>query len=470
MYKLLGVHEQTKLLDLTGNGTAISGGAAANYPAVYAFDKIAHPWKSKQVGASAILASAYIGYDFGAVKLANGRQRYGITANHREHITTIRIKQSSTSTERVSKVRVERSDDGIQWYGVAVLTLPDDDMLNTLNFKQSVPSRYWRLRPLAFAGDACDSWGVVALEMHDYSVTDVNNIQDPILMENRDRDYSQTAISMKGYYELVTVNTYLAAMGIGSEMPVTYQIKLNFSSCVDSLGRPVVVGDIIELPSETQYTSSLRAVKRYLEVTEITWDTSTYTPGWMPLMLLVTAQPALASQETRDIFGDIAASVDSSGLFSNNDGNNTSYQDLSAIDQAIKAEANTKVPERGSEGSNTVREFTDEELAATAEKFPHLKDMNFNRTGLYVEDAIPQNGSPYTEGPELPANPSNGDYHRLVYAGTASNVPARLFRYSTTKQRWIYLETDRRAQYNTQKGMLNEYLSSTSKTPAGDIR
>lgn len=470
VYKLLGVHEQTKLVDLTGDGTAISGGDAPNYSRTNAFTTYANEWRSLQVGIDAITASAYIGYDFGLVKIPNGRNRYGPEAPIRQHITAIKIKQSAAPMRRVAKVRIERSENGSQWYGVAVLTLPNDDALNTLHFKHSAPSRFWRLRPIGFVGTECDSWGVQALEMYDYSLTHISNIQDKILMENRDRDYAETPVLLKGYYELQSVATDLSRWGI--EIPqASYQIRINFNSSVALLGRPVIIGDIIQLPSETQYTPDLRPVMRWLEVTDVTWDATSFTPGWRPTLLLITAQPALASQETQDIFGDLAKSVDSSGLFDKDDGNSELYQDFSAVDQTIAAEANTQVPLKGSEGSNTIREFTPEELnQAKQEGFPHLNQLGFNRTGLYVEDAIPQNGAPYTESSTLPTSGTEGEYHRLIYEGLAKDVPARLFRWSAAKNRWIYLETDRRSQFNDQKARLEEYTTSATKKSARKVK
>jgi len=468
VHKLLGIHEQTKLLDLIGTGTPISGGDMPPHSAAFAFSTNKNEWKSRQSGPN-VISSAYIGYDFGVIKIPTGRARYGIPADARQHITTLKIKQSTDQSSRVTKARVERSDNGVEWYGVAIITLPNDDHLNTIHFKQSVPSRYWRLRPIVFAGDSCTGWAVQALELHDYALTRPDNIQDKILLENRDRDYSLPPIQINGYYDLVNSNTELTKFGI--ELPsLTYSIKVNFNACVTAIGRPLIIGDILELPSETQYTPDLTPIKRYLEVTDVSWDTQSYTPGWMPTMLLITASIAIASQETRDIFGDLGETVDSSGLFDINDGNNPQVQDYTPIDQTIRATANTAVPERGSEGSNTIREFTEEELLLTDPDFPKLRKLGFKRTGLFVEDGMPQNGAAYTEGPDFPTNPTNDDYHRMTYAGVAHDVPPRLYRFSKTKQRWVYLETDRRAQYNSQKSGLDEYASSPHKIPAKNIR
>lgn len=470
VHKLLGIHEQTSLVNLTGHGKAISGGDNQIAPASNAFVTTKQGWKSKQGGLGDITTKSYIGYDFGPVRIPNGRQRYGIVANERKHITAIRIKQGPNSANRVTKIRVERSENGKEWYGVAILALPDNDQLNLLYFKQSVPSRYWRLRPLDFNGDTCDFWEVLALELIDYAATDISNIQDKIMMENRDRDYAITPILLKCYYDLISPQTMLTMFGM--ELPTTYTIKINFNTCVALLGRPVVIGDILELPSEAQYSPTLQSIKKYLIVKDVTWDSTTYTPGWLPTMLLISAEPAYASQETQDIFGDLAPVVDQSGLFNVNDGNATTYQDYATISQTIYADSKTEVPERGSEGSNVVREFTDEELALAQTNFPHLANLGFNRTGVYVEDGIPQNGAAYTEGPVLPdvSIAKHKEYHRLTFVGLAEKIPARLYRFSKTKNSWIYQETDRREQYNAQKAGLEEYTTSKYRTPSTDIK
>lgn len=468
VHKLLGVHEQTSLIDLAKNGKPISGGDAPNYPAMNAFTATRTAWRSLQIG-DGVTASAFIGYDFGTLKITNGRERYGIDAHVRHMIQTIRIKQSSLPEQRCTKARIERSQDGVHWFGVSVVALPDDDQLNTIHFKHSVQNRYWRLRPIDFKGQSCDSWCVQALELHDYASTDLSNVEDKIFLENRDRDYSGEVIRMKGFYQLLSAQTELTRFGI--EIPsATYTIKVNFNATVALLGRPVVIGDVLELPSETQYTPDLRAIRRYLEVTDVTWDADSYTPTWQPLMLAVTAQPALASQETQDIFGKLAKSIDSSGLFDQDDGNHTTWQDFTAVNEEISQQALNIVPERGSEGSNTIREFTKEELATAAYNgAPHINKFGFNPKGLYVEDAIPSNGATYTEGTSYPDSPQDGEYHRLTYEGLSKNVPARLYRWSAVKDRWVYMETDRRQQYNNQKALLDEYLTSDTKVSSKDI-
>lgn len=477
VFKLLGVHEQTKLVDLTGKGKAISGGDLPSFPKENAFVAHKNEWLSKQKGSEDIIKSAFIGYDFGEIKMPDGRPRYAINTDIREHITTIKIKQSADEKNRILKARVERSDDCVNWYGVAIINLPNDNLLNTISFKHSAPMRYWRIRPIIFQGGDCDSWGVQALEMHDFQETDITNIQDKIFLDNRNRDYMQTPITIKGYYQLLTAATELLKYGI--EAPGnTYAFSINFNTTIALLGRPFVIGDIIELPSESQYSPDLTLRKIYLEVNDVAWDTNTYTPGWIPTNLQITAIPALASEETQDIFGDLANTVDESGLFDNMKDDDPAgdprgnWQDYTESTDTVKAKALDNTPERGAEGSNTIREFEPEEIAQGEIEGigDALANMQFNRNGIYVEDGLPQNGEPYTEGPEFPQNPKNKDYHRLTYEGLAKDVPPRLYRYSEVKSRWVFLETDLRGLYDANKPVLREYTRSPDRIPADKLR
>ena len=186
-------------------------------------------------------------------------------------------------------------------------------------------------------------------------------------------------------------------------------------------------------------------------------------------MLRVVAQPAIFSQETQDIFGDLAATPDDTGLMDGEDGNSLAYQDYFDSSQTIEAEANDNVPERGAEGSSTIRAFEEDEVQQAADVGVSINKLGLNPTGLYVEDAMPPNNAEFTEGPDYPTSPANGNYHRLTYEGLAKDVPARLYRYSDAKGRWIYLETDRRAEYDPAYPVLQEFLTSPTKSPHDQV-
>lgn len=473
VYKLLGVHEQGKLVDVTGKGQAISGGALVGFPADNAFDIYVTEWRSLQTGFDAIRASSFIGYDFGDIKVNDGsRRQYGESASIRKQITAFAIKQSSDPASRVTQARLERSEDGFKWYGVQVVNLPDDDCLNTILSLGSVQNRYWRLRPLTFTGGDMDRWSVVAFQMfHNYAATRDDNIQDKIFLENRDRDYNDEAITLKGAYDLLDVQSELTRFGI--ELPSqTIYCTVNFTACISLIGRPLIIGDIIQMPSETQYSAEVEPIEKWMEVTDTSWSTEGYTPGWRPTLLRCVLQPAYVSQETQDIFGDLKENEipDELGLLDKGEGLHPVFQDYSDASETAEVQALDDTPQRGAESSATIRAWEEEEVQAAADQgLPNLQKIGQNPIGFQTEDAMPPNNAPFSEGDAYPGSPAHGDYHRLTYETIDSDVPARLFRFSSAKGRWIFLEKDKRALYNSSKPVLNEFLTSPNRVPHTDI-
>ena len=70
---------------------------------------------------------------------------------------------------------------------------------------------------------------------------------------------------------------------------------------IEKLGRPIIIGDIIEVCPEMAYDQNMNLVKKYLEVTDAGWSAEGYTPGWTPLLYRFTAQQLIPGQEHRDI-------------------------------------------------------------------------------------------------------------------------------------------------------------------------
>lgn len=79
VFKLLGVHEQGKLVDLVGYGAALNGTANA-------FDTLAGSWTSSQTGMSVLTAPAWIGYDFGSVKTSYGQDQNAPPVPDLQHV------------------------------------------------------------------------------------------------------------------------------------------------------------------------------------------------------------------------------------------------------------------------------------------------------------------------------------------------------------------------------------------------
>ena len=469
VFKLLGIYEQTRLIDLTGKGEAIASGSYNAFPAANAFDNTTSEWRSIQNGSS-ILASSYIGYDFGPIRLDNGRVRYGIDTAIRQHITTLNIMQGCNSKNRISKARIERSDDAKTWYGVDIITLTDTSDPVQYRIRQSAPSRYWRIRPLAFNGGPNDFWAVVKLQLIDFNSLNFQDVQDQLgFLENRDRAYSTTSLLIKAYYTIIDPMLEVGKFGGHISDTQTWILETAFSACVEILGRSLVIGDIIEIPSETQYTTGLQPVKKYLEVQDVAWATDGFTPGWVPTLQRITAVPALATQETMAIFGNLNLPTNRNNF--DHLSQKTYNIEALILDQRVRAAAKTEVPERGEDIAN-IRQFSIDEINQAEAQKPgiDLGKLNIDPRALYVEDGIPKNGEPFTEGPDFPPNPKDGDWHRQTYWQLPDPIPPILFLYSAQKGIWLWYEQDRRAKYsNMPNPTLESYVNNERRVPINKI-
>lgn len=520
IFKLLGNHEQGKLIDLVGNGTPIgSGGNFANV-----FDELIEEWASDTKGLAVLQSPAYIGYDFGIRRTSYGQPENAPGQPDAQHITSFRIKQSSDAATRALQVRVDRSDgnftvdpqkitasrpllgsisnfqsgtepragafmlfadsptkftvmfsDGtiigqatvgaqfnsplgsftinqgpspyvvgdslmvpveMDWKRVDVVNLPNMSAPALIRIKQSARSRYWRIVPTSFAGVATDQpWVVEKLELFDYQATTLDDIQDPLFMENRDRDYAKSSIQIRAQYTPFDAVSDLSKFGF--QMADIYSFSVSFAQMVTALGRPIVVGDVIELPSEVQYDQHLRPVRKFLEVTDTGWAADGYTTTWQPIIFRFQAQQLIPGQEHRDLLGTVDTQkyiIDDGRFFEGVEQIET--MGLTAMENN-EAEAARAVPEKGT----NVRE-----QASGANR--HGQPGSYDGVGLYVEDGLPPNGEPYESGfNKLPdvAGRKDGEYFRLEYP-PQQNIAARLYKFSGVKNKWVYVETDRRAQ------------------------
>lgn len=467
VFKLLGIYQQGKLTDLAGHGQPMSSGDQPSYSASEVYDtNTCGEWRSLHRGGT-VVQQAYIGYNFGEVKLDNGRNQYGTVSYVQNHITTIRIQQGENATNRATRARVEYSSDGAAWCGADIIDLPNNTDLNTIHFRQSTSSKFWRLRPLAFNGGSNDYWVVRSIELIDLSATAISNIQDEMgFLENRDREYAKFSVLLKGFYEMVDIQTMLARFGI--ETTDEFTLKFNFSSMVASLGRPLVIGDILEVPSQVQYGFDMTPVKKYLEVTSTAWASDGFTPGWKPTILKVIAAPMMAKQETMDIVGDFISKKTATGFL---DISTEKYNPMADIlNQKIDSTARVMVQEHGEDDTH-MPILPIEQIRAAVELGADLtKVVRYETNAGYVRDAMPPGGASYTEGDVRPDNPKDGVYHRLTYTTTDPTIPARLYRFSLKKNKWVYLETDDRNNNTLHNTPQAAFLASATRANINEVK
>lgn len=337
----------------------------------------------------------------------------------------------------------------LSWYRVDVVNLPDSSAPAQVRIKQSALSRYWRIIPISFSGVATNQpWEVDKLELFDYMSSSLDDVQDMLFLENRDRDYSNASLQIKAAYTPFDSISDLSKFGF--QMADMYTFTTTFASMITVLGRPVVVGDVIELPSEMMYDHNLHPVRKFLEVTDTAWAADGFTTSWKPITFRFQATQLIPGQEHRDLLGTVDTQkyvVDDGTFF---DGIEQIQTGQLTATEAVNAEAAAAVPQKG---TNT------REISSGTPDAPGKYDGR----GVYVSDGLPPDGQPYGEGYKLPdvAGQVDRAFFRLNY-DPALKIASRLYQFSAIKNGWTLVEVDRRRDRNSMRPSQQLMFDQTS--------
>jgi hypothetical protein len=221
------------------------------------------------------------------------------------------------------------------------------------------------------------------------------------------------------------------------------------------VGRPVIVGDIVELPGEIQFDANLRPVRKWLEITDTGWSTDGYTQNWRPNLFRFYAQPILPSVEHKDVLGApgkvTIESSDDDFILDKLLQNDQAYDSTEAFEQSYK----DSVPLTGQDPQNI------------QSGKPLIGNGEYDGNDLYVEDALPPNGEDFTIGDKLPdaKDIKDGHYHRQTYelVDPSLRPPDRLLRWSAEKGRWTIIEINTRFSPQSHKKTIAGMMSSGNK-------
>ena len=354
-----------------------------------------------------------------------------------------------------------------EWSRAGVFNVIQSPAPQQLNLQTPILCKAIRITPTMFTG--VNSWEVDAIDVLDSVPSNINNIQDLFFNENRDRDYNTMPIMLKCAYTPADSISDLAKYGLS--ILDQYVFTVAFATMVKLIGRPVVTGDIIEVIPEMQYDQNLLPIRKFLEVTDTGWSSAGFGPAYNPTVYRFTAQQALPSQETRDIFGtmDTEKYLMGDALFQNGIGQQIDTTPLTRTEEISKAAANA-VPETGSDDNRSIEGIVLQQplppINAKGQPPAASNPSPGSGPNLYIEDALPPNGAAYGEGFVLPTipGPADGAYFRLNYV-PEMQIPARLYRFSMVKNAWIYQETDRRGQYSSIKPSVRSIMQSSTSVP-----
>lgn len=256
-----------------------------------------------------------------------------------------------------------------------------------------------------------------------YATQSELNIQDLLLLENRDRKYEENVYRMRGIYQ-VTDNAFdLTQFGLFLQTGTLF-MTFHINDMIATMGRKIMNGDVLELEHlmdyETLDPSLPVALKRFFVVSDCTRAAEGYSPTWWPHLWRCKINPLVDSQEYKDILSRITASPTNSTPLSDILSSYNKYVD---INDAVVAQSEAEIPVSGYDTSSIYHRSQDSNTPDFA--------VNGYLTGM----GVPPNGLPTTSGITFPNNPTEGQYHlRTDY------LPNRLFRFDGT--RWTKIEDE----------------------------
>jgi hypothetical protein len=284
-----------------------------------------------------------------------------------------------------------------------------------------------------------------------YENQSIKNIQDLLFLENRDRKYDPDIYTMRTIYRINDNDFDLTQFGLFLTGDTLFMV-FHLNDMVETIGRKIMVGDVLELPHLKDYYPSDEdlpsALKRYYVVQDATKAAEGISPTWYPHLWRVKIAPLVDSQEYKDILNIIKAGEDTDDTLADVLSTLDTYLN---INDAVVARAEEDVPASGYDTSWIYHEAVTESgypgdpgaLDAsdiTEDASEHLADASAitttsssKVTGYLTGDGTMPNGQVVKGGIAFPDSPAAGDYYlRLDFA------PNRLFRFDG--KRWVKIE------------------------------
>jgi hypothetical protein len=342
-----------------------------------------------------------------------------------------------------------------------------------------------------------------------YDTVDVLNIQDLLLLENRDRVYDPDVYVMRGVYNTQDVDFDLTQFGLFLNNDTIF-MTFHYNTMIDTFGRKLMNGDVIEIPNLKDYhplnKEIPRALPRYYVIQDADYASEGFSVTWLPHLWRVKCTPMKDQQEFNTItnkpfvqeniwdpgnfyptntivnYGDTyyraITNVPADTVITNtnfwapydpatiSDIQGTRTKDYE-INDAILIQADAEVPLSGyevdkfyilptqnGEPANPDSLSADETVTVDGSQggMSVTPKSDGYTVGYLTGDGVAPNGLPVTPGVSFPPNPVVGAYAlRLDYK------PNRLFRYDGA--RWVRIEDNVRTNLNN--GPVNKTLRSS---------
>ena len=349
-------------------------------------------------------------------------------------------------------------------------------------------------------------------------------IEDLLLLENRDRAYDPDIFIMRMVYRTQDVDFDLSQFGLFLNGDTLF-LTTHYNAMIDTFGRKLMAGDVIEVPNLKDYNplnaGLVRSLPRYYVIQDANFASEGFSQTWLPHLWRIKATPMVASQEFQQIinqpfmpeniwdpgnFYPANETVNNGGTYyqakqpvpPGTDITDTDYWEVITtpstigekqstrtrdleINDAILAQAQVEVPLSGYDtvkfyilptntvgqpsGAGLTADMTGPTVDGTQPGEGITPTSDGYTLGYLTGDGIAPNGLPVTPGVSFPPNPVLGDYAlRLDY------FPNRLFRYNG--RAWVKIEDKVRTDLDLSPLALTQrssFVNNTYTVPTTDL-
>lgn len=192
----------------------------------------------------------------------------------------------------------------------------------------------------------------LGVQTDDGSAPKATQIQDMLLLENRDRAYDPHVYEIYASYNMQDYEFNVQQFGMFLESDVLY-LEIHLNDCIRKLGRKLMSGDVIEmlhLRDDALLDDDAPAINKFYSVQDVSRAAGGYSPTWFPHILRVKIKPLTDSQEfdqilsaqATDANGDPIGGLDLRDLISD-------WRDQVGVSDAVQAAAEEAVPYRNFE-------------------------------------------------------------------------------------------------------------------------
>ena len=284
-----------------------------------------------------------------------------------------------------------------------------------------------------------------------YATDSIANIQDLLLLENRDRKYDPEIYRIRGWYNVQNIDFNLSQFGLFLDNDTIY-MTVHINDIIKYLGRKPVSGDVFELPhlrDDFALNDISVSMPRYYQITDVGRASEGFSPTWYPHLYRLKCTKITDSQQFASILS-LPADADNPTGPTLQDLLSTRAKDL-AINQAVINQAEADAPASGYQTNQfytlAVDPTTGKPILKTADETDidasgidvtaadvSGQPVRSGYTGYLLGDGVAPNGLPnFGADIQFPATAEQNDYFLRT-----DFMPNRLYRFDGS--RWVKVE------------------------------